>query len=585
MFGSTLIFINILISIYLYNHIHLEFNKVHNLIQSSIVKRHRILTQNNDPVVDVDPAIAQALNNINITLATINNNLTTMNNNMAAMNDDISRLAIVTFSTNFNNNNSSFEHHQLSIHKIVQLIMFVIIRLFRTLWRWSQLYLTLLILLCEKVARGVISIVFSVIPFSSYIECVASVNRYSSKHIYTEAEKDLDRDAIELITSRGYPCEEHYVTTPDGFILGLHRITGPRINSPPQSPPASPRDNGPNGADLRVGKPAVLIMHGFMQTSEAWLCRANPEDSLPFILADAGFDVWLGNNRGNKYSFKHTTYTPSQERFWNWSLDELVRYDLPSIVDVYRTRLPTISYIGFSQGTAQGWAALSTNTALAAKINLFVALAPVSTVKGFSNPMIDSLARSRPDFIFLLFGKKAMLPSTVWWRQVLPKEFFVQLIDSSVRFLFGWKTHNLDEEEKKMLYSHIFSYTSVKSVVHWFQIIQTNRFQMFDDELLGITPNENSNKKHRYHGRVIPGYHPAQILTKCALFYGGQDTLPNTKALLAHLPKDKVVLIHEEESYEHLDFMWGKTAGKAVFSKIVTLLRASNKTIVESDDD
>jgi len=448
----------------------------------------------------------------------------------------------------------------------------IIVNALRAAWRWSQLYLTLLILITERIVRFFITTFFGFIPFSYYFE---QLGISVGSEEFSEGDKDLERDAIELITSRGYPVEEHFATTPDGFILGLHRITGPKLfDTPPESPPTSPRDPK---SGKSIGKPVVLIMHGFMQTSEAWLCRSKPEDSLPFILADAGFDVWLGNNRGNKYSFKHTQYTPKQEEFWNWSLDELVRYDFPSIVNFITERagVESISYIGFSQGTAQGWASLSTNTTLAKKINLFIALAPVSTVKGFSNPMIDSLAKSRPDFIFLLFGKKSMLPSTIFWRNFLPKDLFVKLIDTSVSLLFGWHTNNISQEEKKMLYSHIFSYTSVKSVVHWFQIIQTNRFQMFDDILLGITPNENSKKPHRYHGRVIPGYHPAQILTKCALFYGGSDNLPNTKALLDHLPRDKVVMVHEEESYEHLDFMWGKDANKKVFSKVVKLLKSN----------
>ena len=36
---------------------------------------------------------------------------------------------------------------------------------------------------------------------------------------------------IQLITSKGYPAESHWVTTPDGYILGLHRIPGPRPNT------------------------------------------------------------------------------------------------------------------------------------------------------------------------------------------------------------------------------------------------------------------------------------------------------------------------------------------------------------------
>ncbi|KAK5578280.1 hypothetical protein RB653_003236 [Dictyostelium firmibasis] len=533
----------------------------------------------------------------------------------------------------------------------------IIVSILRTIWRWSQLYLTLTILIVERITRFFVTTIFGFVPFRYYFDNI-SFSKPVSKEA-SESEKDLERDAIEMITARGYPVEEHFVTTPDGFILGLHRITGPKqFNTPPDSPPTSPRSHVNNNnnnsgrskstinnnnntsstinnrknklvqklqqhvdidqeihnsnantsstaattttttttgnsnnisemmssasstSNLSIynGKPVVVIMHGFMQTSEAWLCRSDPKDSLPFILADAGFDVWLGNNRGNKYSFKHTNFTPNQEGFWNWSLDELVRYDYPSIVNFIceRTGAPSISYIGFSQGTAQGWAALSTNTIISKKINLFIALAPVATVKGFSNPMIDSLARSRPDFIFLLFGKKSMLPSTIFWRNFLPKDVFVRLIDTSVKFLFGWCTENISQEEKKMLYSHIFSYTSVKSVVHWFQIIQTNRFQMFDDILLGITPNEDSKKPHRYHGRVIPGYHPSQILTKCALFYGGSDNLPNTKALLSHLPRDRVIMVHEEPSYEHLDFMWGKDAAEKVFSKVVSLLKSNH---------
>lgn len=34
----------------------------------------------------------------------------------------------------------------------------------------------------------------------------------------------------QLITSKGYPCENHYATTEDGFILNMQRI--PRGQSP-----------------------------------------------------------------------------------------------------------------------------------------------------------------------------------------------------------------------------------------------------------------------------------------------------------------------------------------------------------------
>ena len=40
---------------------------------------------------------------------------------------------------------------------------------------------------------------------------------------------------------------------------------------------------------------------------------------------------------------------------------------------------------------------------------------------------------------------------------------------------------NIDEKEKATLYSHLYSFASVKQVVHWFQIIRHQRFQMYDE--------------------------------------------------------------------------------------------------------
>ena len=86
--------------------------------------------------------------------------------------------------------------------------------------------------------------------------------------------------------------------------------------------------------------------------SEVWVCAPEAESSLAFTLAEAGYDVWLGNTRGNKYSCKHKLLKPTKEAFWDFCLDNLAMGDFPNVVD-YILRIsgaPSLTYIGFSQG-------------------------------------------------------------------------------------------------------------------------------------------------------------------------------------------------------------------------------------------
>jgi hypothetical protein len=47
----------------------------------------------------------------------------------------------------------------------------------------------------------------------------------------------------------------------------------------------------------------------------------NGRDNSPaFIAADRGYDVWLGNSRGNSYGRDHTSLNPDKDKaFWDFS--------------------------------------------------------------------------------------------------------------------------------------------------------------------------------------------------------------------------------------------------------------------------
>jgi gastric triacylglycerol lipase len=75
-----------------------------------------------------------------------------------------------------------------------------------------------------------------------------------------------------------------------------------------------------------------------------------------FVAARAGYDVWLGNTRGNKYSRKNVKWNPdfNREQFWDFDMTTMGTYDLPAELDFVSqyTGFEKIAYIGHSQGTA-----------------------------------------------------------------------------------------------------------------------------------------------------------------------------------------------------------------------------------------
>ena len=103
----------------------------------------------------------------------------------------------------------------------------------------------------------------------------------------------------QLIESRGYTVEEHYAVTKDGFVLNMQRIPRGRKDDVTSEP-----------------KPVVFLQHGLLATSSCFVF-GEPDSSMAYVLADSGFDVWLGNIRGNRYSRSRRSekFSPKD---WNW---------------------------------------------------------------------------------------------------------------------------------------------------------------------------------------------------------------------------------------------------------------------------
>ena len=82
-----------------------------------------------------------------------------------------------------------------------------------------------------------------------------------------------------------------YVVTADNWRLQIHRVRSPDIFN-------------------RFVSTPVLISHGSLVSSADYMMNPRRE-SLPFVLADNGFDVYLVNFRSNR--FNNEKVTPSGE--------------------------------------------------------------------------------------------------------------------------------------------------------------------------------------------------------------------------------------------------------------------------------
>lgn len=173
----------------------------------------------------------------------------------------------------------------------------------------------------------------------------------------------------ECMANWGYSWEPYETTTDDGYILTTFRVTG-NLNDP------TPRIIDP---DLKP----LIIMAGYTCDSTCWV-TADPawsDTPTPLALFDSGFDVWMANNRGTKYSQKHTTLNARDDpSYWFWTWQEMGQYDVPANIELVKqqTGVDKVSYVGYSQGTVQMFYSLATleDSYLGDNLFTFAALAP-----------------------------------------------------------------------------------------------------------------------------------------------------------------------------------------------------------------
>ncbi|XP_029680407.1 lipase 3-like [Formica exsecta] len=381
---------------------------------------------------------------------------------------------------------------------------------------------------------------------------------------FTSGPEDAQLTTMELIKKYGYNGEQHTVTTSDGYILELHRITG-RANS----------------SDSQKQKPVAFVMHGILASSSIWVF-AKPEKSLGFILSDEGYDVWLGNARGTLYSHEHSNSSIKKKNYWSFSWHEIGIYDLPAMIDyvLETTGQEKLFYLGHSQGTTSFFVMATEVPEYQDKIKAMFAMAPIAYCGRMKSPFMQLLAQfsNTIDIMWSLIGIHEFNPSNDFTKKIqqimCAEKALSQPICSNMMFLIaGFNPDQLDMSLLPVILGHLPAGASTKQLIHYGQLIQSGllispgKFKQFDNGLL-------QNKK-LYNSRTPPIYDVKKIKIPVSLFYSKNDWLANVKdvkKLYSELGNPYSLFLVHDKKFNHLDYMWAIDAKPLVYDPIISLM-------------
>ncbi|KAI4454144.1 lysosomal acid lipase-related [Holotrichia oblita] len=371
-----------------------------------------------------------------------------------------------------------------------------------------------------------------------------------------------------MIQRHGYEVEEHVdVQTSDGYLLDLHRIPYGKDNSD------------------ETKKPVVFLMHGLLSSSADWV-NMGAEKSLAYQLADAGYDVWMGNARGNKWSRKHISYNPdSNSAFWDFSWHEIGAIDLPTMIDyvLETTGQEQLFYIGHSQGTTSFWVMGAERPEYNDKIKLMVALAPIAYMSNLTNPFFQlaSAFHNTLEWVLSFLGVDEFLPSTGLMELIgqasCNDESMFQGVCASIYFLIGgWNSAQLNATMIPVILTNAPAGAATKQLLHYAQGINSGHFRRYDHGWI--------SNLIQYGSISPPSYDTSAIRAPVALLYSANDWLAaiivrikivfsqDVKQLESELPNVVTSYLVSDSKFNHLDFVFAIDIRELLYDRVLTLL-------------
>ena len=357
--------------------------------------------------------------------------------------------------------------------------------------------------------------------------------------------QDEKRTIEEIITSKGFKCETHFVTTEDGYKLKIFRIPGDKNENIPD--------------EKRNTFPPVLLQHGIFDSSDGWVCNGE-EHSIAFVLAKNNFDVWLSNSRGNKYCKSHEKYNSQNYEFWQFSFNEMGLYDIPAVIKYIKEKNKSnekIIYFGHSQGTTSMFSGLIQKYDFYKEnIKLFVALAPIARLNHLDSTLLSILSKISMHKLLNQIELLEICPNSEGTQKVL--NFMDKYANGLTNFVLGLIS---DEDSKQcndknaisVYLNHFPCGCSLKCLIHFIQIIDNKKFVFFD--------YQKEANFHIYYQITPPEYDFSKIKDLPIILIGGENDKLSTREDIKWLVNElneNVIYAKIVENMGHLSFLIGK---------------------------
>lgn len=377
----------------------------------------------------------------------------------------------------------------------------------------------------------------------------------------TKANLGYPRDSLlnftELTSEYGYISEEHKVVTEDGYILTIFRIV---------------KSRNCNG---KIKSPPVFLMHGLLQSSDSWI-DSGPSSGLAYLISDACYDLWVGNNRGNYYSRQHVRLNPDRDtEYWNFYSHEIGFYDIPAMIDYVLdyTATEKLNYIGFSQGTGTFLVMCSERPEYCDKVQLLIGLAPAARQINTKSKIFRGVTQAleKLESVLTSYDIQEVLSKGDFCQEFMA--FYCQLSEftrnTCVKFLEfldyvdSFHSESIDSVTGKVLFGHFPAGTSVHNMARYGQSMRSSNFQKYDygkERNLIVYGSEEPSK-----------YNLSAVTVPVVCIYGKNDGLVDTKDvkwLVSKLPKVIESVEVQNPLWNHMDMTYSQHTSEIIFPKI-----------------